>query len=107
MSRRLRFGAHAFEQLEREIASLDDPRAALRLADTIERRLSRLKTLPGIGRMVPELGIDELREVIIPPFRIVYRVEPAAIRVLAVVHSRRKLESALPAAARTRRRPQH
>ena len=49
----------------------------------------RLKRTPRAGRVVPEFGLDEMREIIVPPFRMVYRIRRAEIRVVAVVHVRR------------------
>jgi plasmid stabilization system protein ParE len=66
------------------------------LQEKIARRLQGLKSTPRAGRRVPELDLNDLREVIVPPFRIVYRVERTEIRVLAVVHMRRELGGALP-----------
>ena len=95
MIRKLRFARSALQQLERGLGALDDRDAAHRLAGTIERRLRGLKRTPRLGRVVPELGADDLREIIVRPFRIVYRVEPGEIQVLAVVHERRDLLRAL------------
>lgn len=98
MTRRLRFADSALGQLEEALACIaaDHPRAAERIAAAIEKRLAQLKQLPLSGRVVPELGDPERREVIVRPFRIVYRVLPDQIRVLAVVHGRRLLANALP-----------
>jgi len=93
--RRLQFSAHALEQLEHALRAFDDRPAADRLAALIERRLRGLQRSPRAGRMVPELGIAHLRELLIQPFRLVCRVEARAIRVLAVVHMRRELKPAL------------
>ena len=41
------------------------------------------------GRQVPELADPQLRELIVPPYRLIYRVDTDAIWVLAVVHGRR------------------
>jgi toxin ParE1/3/4 len=87
--RRLRFSSRALGQLERFLTSFDDRRAAARLAQRLTGRLRLLKTTPRVGRRIPELELDLLREVILPPLRIVYRILPKEIRVLAVVHLRR------------------
>jgi plasmid stabilization system protein ParE len=93
--RKLRFSEWALGQLEHALGALDDRRAARRLEERIARRLQGLKSTPRAGRRVPELDMDDLREVIVPPFRIVYRVERTEIRVLAVVHMGRELAPAL------------
>lgn len=95
---RLRFSAHALAQLEEAITFIaaDDPRAARRMATAIEDAVQRLKHLPASGRVVPELGDPGRREVIVRPFRVVYRVHEDEVRILAIVHGRRLLEDALP-----------
>lgn len=94
--RRIRFARSALRQLEDGLEALDDRAAARRIAGTVERRLRALKKPPRLGRAVPELEVQDLRESIVSPFRIVYRIEPAEIRMLAVVHARRDLPRALP-----------
>ena len=39
--------------------------------------------------MVPEFGLAQLREIIHPPFRIVYRLDEARVRVVRVWRSER------------------
>jgi toxin ParE1/3/4 len=51
-----------------------------------ERRIS-FADFPEIGREVPELGLAQLREVIHPPFRIVYRLDDERVRVVRVWRS--------------------
>jgi plasmid stabilization system protein ParE len=38
--------------------------------------------------VVRELGIDSIRERVVPPYRVVYQVGDKEIRILAVVHGR-------------------
>lgn len=40
--------------------------------------------------MVPEIGQSTLREVVEPPYRIVYRVRAELLEVAAVVHATRQ-----------------
>ncbi|HEY3352261.1 MAG TPA: type II toxin-antitoxin system RelE/ParE family toxin [Polyangia bacterium] len=98
MTRALRFSAWALEQLEEALAYIaaDDPEAAAAMADRIERRLTNLERFPHAGRVVPELGDPARREIIVVPYRIIYRADSDEIRILAVIHGRRRLEGALP-----------
>ena len=41
------------------------------------------------GRQVPELTDPHLRELIVPLYRLIYRIDPDAVWVLALVHGRR------------------
>ena len=47
---------------------------------------------PLIGRIVPEIGDEGIRERFIYSYRLVYRVEPDRILIVAVIHGRRLLE---------------
>jgi toxin ParE1/3/4 len=58
----------------------------------IARVLARghqLGEFPLSGRQVPERMDPALREVIEWPYRVIYRVQPTQVEVLAVVHGRR------------------
>ena len=60
----------------------------------IERIVARIEVLadhPAIGRIVPEFDQPQLRELIQPPFRIVYRSEPHSVQIVRVWRSERLL----------------
>ena len=48
---------------------------------------------PKIGRIVPEIGDEHIRERFIYSYRLVYRIGPAGILIVAVIHGKRLLES--------------
>lgn len=48
---------------------------------------------PFIGRIVPELGNEHIRERFIYSYRLVYRVETGRVLILAVIHGKRLLEN--------------
>jgi len=53
----------------------------------------KLADYPEMGRVVPEFNISTLRELIRPPFRIVYRIEaPQTISVIRIWRSERMLD---------------
>lgn len=60
------------------------------VAERLFSAVDHLRVHPLSGRVVPELGQPILREVIEPPYRIVYRVRADVLEVLAVVHSARQ-----------------
>ncbi len=62
-----------------------------RLVTEIFRRIEALERHPELGRIVPEFEQPFLRELIHPPFRIVYRCDPGRIRVVRVWRSERLL----------------
>ena len=51
-----------------------------------------LEDLPDLGRIVPEFGQSSLRELIRPPFRIVYRREPEGVSIVRIWRNERLLE---------------
>lgn len=51
------------------------------------------REFPLIGRIVPEIGDDHIRERLIYSYRLVYRVEPNRILIIAVIHGKRLLEN--------------
>jgi toxin ParE1/3/4 len=53
----------------------------------------RLETFPESGRIVPELATETYREIVVSPYRVVYRyrAERNWVRVLAVIHGNRTL----------------
>ena len=75
--------------------SVDD---ALAILHRLETKAALLITLPNRGRVVPELfhtGISQYRELISTPWRIVYRVENRQVLIMAVLDSRRDLQTVL------------
>lgn len=58
----------------------------------VERIFDHAKLLanrPLLGAVVPEYGDDTLRELLEKPYRIIYRVLPDRVDILAVIHSSR------------------
>ncbi len=70
------------------------PEVGERLVTGILDQVESLVTHPEMGRVVPEFGVDWLRELIHSPFRIVYKHESERVRVVRVWRSERLL--ALP-----------
>ncbi len=48
---------------------------------------------PFMGRVVPEIGDEHIRERFVYSFRLVYRIEPECILVVAVIHGKRLPEN--------------
>ncbi len=63
-----------------------------RLAGEVVAQVERLADFPESGRIVREFELPNLREIIYPPFRIVYRVDAARIRIIRVWRSERILK---------------
>ena len=67
----------------------DAPRYGRRMVERLTERSQQIAAFPHSGRVVPEYGADDVREVIERPYRIIYRIKPEQIDVLAVVHGAR------------------
>ena len=98
--RRVVWAKSARRDLESIVAYLADrsPQAALSVLDRLEARTRSLSTLADRGRVVPELGrlhIEQYRELVSAPYRIVYRVRGPKVLILAVLDARRSLEDVL------------
>lgn len=67
------------------------PEIGDRLVAEVFEHVEVLADHPEIGRVVPEFGQAFLRELIHPPFRIVYRLDPERVRVVRIWRSERLL----------------
>jgi len=63
------------------------PDVGVRLVEEVFQRIQALLDHPDMGRVVPEFDQPFLRELIHPPFRIVYRRDPRRVRVVRVWRS--------------------
>ncbi len=72
--------------------------AAIAVFARICESAATLDNFPNKGRVVPELhqhGIVQYRELIVSPWRIMYRIDGTKVYVISVVDSRRNLEDLL------------
>jgi plasmid stabilization system protein ParE len=67
------------------------PDVGTRLVEEIFQRVQALADHPDMGRVVPEFDQPFLREIIHPPFRVVYRHDPQRVRIVRVWRSERQL----------------
>ena len=76
----------------------DSPPKALKIFNSIKQKAASLYTFPERGRIVQELrdqGILQYRELVISPWRILYRISEKSVLVLSVLDSRRNIEDIL------------
>lgn len=64
---------------------------ARRFVERIIEATDNLKKFPSMGRLVPEAGQKEIRELLFHNYRIIYRVKKYHILILAVIHGSRDL----------------
>ena len=90
---RLRWSARAREDLKdigRYIAR-DDSRAARRWMEKLRLRARQACDAPRSGRMVPELGRDDVRELLEGNYRIVYRIGASTVEIVLITEGHRRL----------------
>lgn len=78
--------------------AIDSPEYALKILKKIKKKASSLYSMPERCRIVPELkaqSITQYRELIEPPWRIIFRIVEKKIYVLSVLDSRRNIEDIL------------
>jgi plasmid stabilization system protein ParE len=80
------------ESIRTWYAEQDVPEVGERLIGEIVASIETLADHPDMGRIVPEFDQPFLRELIRPPFRIVYRRDAKHVRVVRVWRSERLLD---------------
>jgi addiction module RelE/StbE family toxin len=80
-----------------EYIANDSETYASRFVDSLVRATLKLEKHSRIGRIVPEFEDTEydFREVIYRGYRIIYQINKKEIEILAVINSRRDLETAI------------
>ena len=91
---RLRISRSALEDLQEILdwhARHAGAQAGRALVAHLLQRMELLEDHPEMGRIVPEFGLPFLREIIHPPFRIVYRREAHAVTIVRVWRGERHM----------------
>jgi len=71
-----------------EYIALDNPVAAEKWVDDIFDSVKRLKQFPNSGRIIPELQLEDFREIIFGNYRVIYRMEKNKVSILTVRHGK-------------------
>lgn len=74
-----------------EYIAQDKPSAAERWVDAVFSKVGQLKFSPEIGRIIPEIGNKQFRELIYGNYRIIYRIEKQQISILTIRHGKQIL----------------
>ncbi len=91
------FLADLFE-LYRFVALKDGQQRAKALVEKLEKAARSLKDFPERGHNLSELatmGIHDIQEIVIPPYRILYKTQGNNVHILACIDSRRDLDQIL------------
>lgn len=81
----------------------DNPHAAEAWVDKLVDRAENAAHQPRAGRVVPEVGSPDVREVFLRTYRIVYQIELDRILVLTILEGHRRLR-ALPGGVKLKTR---
>jgi plasmid stabilization system protein ParE len=91
---RLVWSQLADRQVDEVVAYIvaDDAAVARRLVQELLERVEALRRFPDAGRVVPELGRDDIRELLVGSYRVIYRRSDAAVEIAVVRHQARKFD---------------
>ncbi len=94
MAHRIGWSRRALNDLEgiAEYIAADSPTYAGNVVKKIVSQTKMLAQFPGAGRKVPEFDDDDVRELIVYSYRVIYRVLPNQVLIAAVIHGRRLLQ---------------
>ena len=70
----------------------NNPSAAKKTGETILRKVGILGSFPRLGKIFSKLNREDVREIPVPPYRIIYHVKDAgrSVRILKVWHGARR-----------------
>ena len=74
-----------------EYIAYDNPSAAEKWVDEIFKRVEHLQRFPELGRIIPELSRQDIREILFKNYRIIYRVESQQISIITIRHGKQIL----------------
>ncbi|MBL9013211.1 MAG: type II toxin-antitoxin system RelE/ParE family toxin [Myxococcales bacterium] len=69
----------------------DNVEAAVAWIERLRARADAVARMPRSGRVVPELDVEDLREVFVGTYRLIYRVIPGGIEVMSVFEGSKQL----------------
>ncbi|MFA4830314.1 MAG: type II toxin-antitoxin system RelE/ParE family toxin [Thermodesulfovibrionales bacterium] len=76
------------KQIHNHIAR-DSKFYAQKVSAEIVGKSEKLNSFPEVGRIVPETGDPNIRELLIYSYRLIYEVFPGRVEVLALIHGKR------------------
>lgn len=93
MDHRVGWSPEALDDIEAiaEYIARDSSAYAAAVVHRIIEASRKLAAFPEIGRVVPELDDESVRELLIYSYRLIYRIKTDTVLVVAVVHGKRLL----------------
>ena len=94
MDHRVTWSPAALDDVEAiaEYIERDSPVYARAVVQKILATTRKLQRFPRAGRTVPELGDEQIRELFVYSYRVIYRVRDQAVLVAVVLHGKRELD---------------
>jgi toxin ParE1/3/4 len=94
MARRVGWSQRALHDLEAiaDYIAADSPAFAGIVVKKIVSRTRMLAQFPRSGRKVPEFDNEDIRELIVYSYRIIYQLQEHEVVIAAVIHGKRVLE---------------
>ena len=80
----------------RDYIARDSQTYARLIVERLYNSVGQLAEYPDSGRIVPERNEPDIRELIRPPYRIIYRRQSETVTILTVHHSSRELPGQIP-----------
>lgn len=72
--------------------ALESPYYAKKVTEDVILKSITLKDFPKIGRVVPEINQETIRELIISSYRLIYQINNNNIDILALVHGKQDFQ---------------
>ncbi len=91
---RLVWSPLAEQQVDEALAYIaaDDATAARGWLEELLERVAALRRFPDSGRVVPELGRDEIRELLVGSYRVIYRHRDDLVEIAVIRHQARHFD---------------
>ena len=84
--------AQDLEQVLEWYTEMKVPEVGVKLVEQAREQMGQIELFPKSGRIVPEYNDPSIRELISPPFRIVYKLHNSTATVVHVWRSERLLQ---------------
>jgi toxin ParE1/3/4 len=69
--------------------SQDSADEAKKFRNLIFKSIEKLEDLPKIGRIVPERNQNNIREIFVKKYRVIYKIKEDSIEILTIFHGSR------------------
>jgi toxin ParE1/3/4 len=95
MAKRVIWTLAAWNDLETvaDFISRDSPYYAAAWVRNVRNAARSLSLMSMRGRVVPEIGDRQIRELIVQGYRLIYKVERSRVAVLGIIHGARDLKT--------------